>query len=324
MRNIGIRIAVASFLAWGVWQGTEALAQPRRPAARPNSGEVPLRNPQVAAEAGQGRPALPEPPAAQAIRKAADDYAKAFNSRDFAAIGNQWTALAEMHQDNGTTTRGREAIVAVIKNAANHRPKSTINVSVESVDMLGNGAARVRGTIVLKDEGEVGVWATRFSSLRVLEDGQWRLADTKETAIATAAIEDLAWLAGSWTANSPLGQVTVTYEKTLANKGLLGKISVKPATGPATEVVEVIQARDGEIRSWVFDSTGLSGEGYWEHDGARFNRTIHGVTADGSPASSVIVLTRVSPDTVLWHAIERIRGSERMPDLPSIKLAKVK
>lgn len=324
MRNTGIRITLASLLAWGVWQGTVVQAQPRRPSPRPNPGAVPSGNPSVAAEAGQGKPAAPELPAAQAIRKAADDYAKAFNSRDFAAIGNQWTAMAEMHQDNGTTTRGRDAIVAVIKNAANHRPRSTISVSVESVDMLGNGAARVRGTLLLRDEGEVGVWATRFSSLRVLEDGQWRLADTKETSIATAAIEDLSWLVGSWTANSPLGQVTVTYEKTLANKGLVGKISVKPATGPATEVLEVIQARGGEIRSWVFDSTGLSGEGYWEHDGARFNRTIHGVTAEGSPASSVIVLTRVSPDTILWHAIERIRGGDRLPDLPSIKLARVK
>jgi hypothetical protein len=90
------------------------------------------------------------------------------------------------------------------------------------------------------------------------------------------------------------------------------------------EVLEVIQVRDGEIRTWVFDSTGLSGEGYWEHDGARFNRTIHGVTEDGRPASSVIVLTRVSPETALWHPIERIRGDVRMPDLPSIKLTKSK
>lgn len=321
MRNIGIRITLACLLAWGALDAPVAQAQPRRPAAKPNAGEV--ASPKNRAP-GQEKPTASEPPEALAIRKAADDYSKAFNSRDFAAMANQWTSVAEMHQDNGTTVRGRDAIMAVIKNTAAHRPRSTISISVESVDMLGNGAARVRGTLTLKDEGEIGVWATRFTSLRVLEEGQWRLADTKETSIATATIEDLSWLAGSWTATSPMGQVTVTYEKTLGNKGLLGRISVKPATGPVTEVVEIIQAREGEIRSWVFDSTGLSGEGYWEHDGARFNRTIHGVTVDGRPASSVVVLTRVSPDTCLWHPIERIRGADRLPDLPTIKMTKTK
>ena len=321
MKMIGIRITMASLLAWGALDAAAVQAQPRRPGSKPNPGAV---APPGNREAGQQKPAASESPEASAIRKAAEDYSKAFNARDFAAMANQWTARAEMHQDNGTTIRGRDAILAAIKSTATHRPKSTMTITVESVDMLGNGAARVRGTLALKDEGEIGVWATRFSSLRVLEDGQWRLADTRETSIATDSIEDLSWLAGSWSADSPMGKISVSYEKTLANKVLLGKISVKPASGAATEVVEIIQARDGEIRSWVFDSTGLSGEGYWQHDGARFNRTIHGVTSEGHPASSVIVLTRISNDAILWHAIERIRGGDKLPDLPSIKLTRVK
>lgn len=321
MRNIGIRLTMACLLAWSALDGAVARAQPRRPAPKPNAGEV--ASPKNRAP-GQEKPLASEPPEASALRKAADDYSKAFNARDFAAMANQWTAMAELHQDNGTTIRGRDAIMAMIKNTAAHRPKSTISIAVESVDMLGNGVGRVRGTLTLKDDAEIGGWTTRFNSLRVLEEGQWRLADTRETSIATATIEDLSWLAGSWTANGPMGQVTVTYEKTLGDKGLLGKISLKPATGPATEALEIIQARDGELRSWVFDSTGLSGEGYWEHDGARFNRTIHGTTADGRPASSVVVLTRASADTCLWHPIERLRGADRLPDLPTIKLTKTK
>ena len=48
------------------------------------------------------------------------------------------------------------------------------------------------------------------------------------------------------------------------------------------------------------------------------------VTSEGHPASSVIVLTRISNDAILWHAIERIRGGDKLPDLPSIKLTRVK
>ncbi|MBU6293931.1 MAG: DUF4440 domain-containing protein [Planctomycetes bacterium] len=312
MTNIGIRILLASVFAQ-LALAPDAIAQPRRNPPKPAPGAP-----------AQSKPAPAASEAEQAIRKAADDYAKAFNARDFDAIGKQWTEMAELHQDSGATVRGRDSIVGIIRKAAAHRPKAAISIKVESVDMLGAGAARVRGTLVLKDEGEIGVWATRFSSLRVLEGGQWRLADSRETAISTASIEEMAWLVGSWSAESPLGKVTVSYEKALGDRGLVGKISVKPAEGPGMEVLEVIQVRDGEIRSWVFDSTGLSGEGYWEHDGARFNRTIHGVTEDGRPASSVIVLTRVSPETALWHPIERIRGDVRMPDLPSIKLTKSK
>lgn len=316
----GTRVALASVLVWGTLGISAGNAQTRRGPNRPNLGNGSVASPIQE----QAKPKVRVSPAVEAIQKAAQDYAKAFNSRDFAAIADQWTSQAEMRQDNGAILRGRDAIMAAIKRAASHRPKATIVIAVESVDLLGAGAARVRGSIILKDEGEVGSWATRFSSLRVLEDGKWRLADTWETPAATSSIEDMAWLAGTWAAKSPLGQVTVTYEKTLGSTGLVGKISVKPDTGPAIEVLEVIQARDGAIRSWVFDSTGLFGEGYWEHDGARFNRTIHAASADGTPASSVIVLTRSSPDSVLWHPIERIRGANRLPDLPSIKLTKVK
>lgn len=310
------RFGLVALIAASVCGGLALQAQPRRPGVRP------MPAPQAQADE-KSSPSSKPSALESAIRAAAEDYAKAFNTRDFAAIGQQWTEQAELHTDNGNVVRGRNAIVALIKAAGNHRPKAQITINIESVAMLGTSAARVHGTLHLKDEGEIGTWATRFSSLRVLESGQWRLAESRETSIATATIEDLAWLVGTWKAEGPAADLTVRYEKALGNKGLIGKINGKSPAGDF-EVVEVIQLHDGELRTWIFDSSGLSGEGFWEHDGARFNRTIHGTSADGAPASSVQVVTRTSSDSFLWNPIERMRGGSRLPDLAHVKFTRVK
>ena len=314
------RFGLVALLVASVCGSLALQAQTRRPGARPTPAPA-AQSAQADEKAASGGS---KPLGAElAIRAAADDYVKAFNARDFQAIGQQWTEQAELHTDNGNVVRGRDAIVALIKAAGNHRPKAKISINIDSVVLLGASAGRVHGTLHLKDEGEVGSWATRFSSLRVLESGQWRLAESRETSIATAAIDDLAWLVGTWKAEGPAADLTVRYEKALGNKGLIGKISGKSPAGDF-EVVEVIQLRDGELRTWIFDSSGLSGEGFWEHDGARFNRTIHGTSADGAPASSVQVVTRTSSDSFLWSPIERMRGGSRLPDLAHVKFTRVK
>ena len=315
MTNIGIRILLASVFA-PLALAPDAIAQPRRNPPKPAPGAP-----------AQPKPAPAASEAEQAIRKAADDYAKAFNARDFDAIGKQWTEMAELHQDSGATVRGRDAIVGIIRKAAAHRPKAAISIKVESVDMLGAGAARVRGTLVLKDEGEIGVWATRFSSLRVLEGGQWRLADSRETAISTASIEEMAWLVGSWSAESPLGKVTVSYEKALGDRGLVGKISVKQAEGPGMEVLEVIQVRDGEIRSWVFDSTGAKAEGFFEFDGTSFEKAMAGTPSDavgGRVATWVQVISPSGEGKATTHMIERRIDGVGMPDAAPLTFKKVR
>lgn len=311
------RFCLVALLAASVWGGMALHAQPRRPGLRPMPKPAPQSEEKPATDSA--KPSGVE----STIRAAAEDYVKAFNARDFAALGQQWTDQAELHTDGGDVVRGRNAIVALIKAAANHRPKSRISIDIESITMLGASAARVHGTLHLKDEGEIGTWATRFSSLRVLESDQWRLAESRETSIATASIEDLAWLAGTWKGVGPAGDLTIRYEKALGNKGLIGKITGKLPMGDF-EVIEVVQLRDGELRTWIFDSTGLSGEGLWEHDGARFNRTIHGTSANGATASSVQVVTRTSPDSFLWNPIERMREGKRLPDLAPVKFTRVK
>src|ERR1700693_5239442 len=53
--------------------------------------------------------------AEQAIRKDVDAYAASYNKGDIDAVGRHWTPDSEYINDEGKTTKGRDAIVELFK-----------------------------------------------------------------------------------------------------------------------------------------------------------------------------------------------------------------
>ncbi len=70
-----------------------------------------------------------------------------------------------------------------------------------------------------------------------------------------------------------------------------------------------------QIRSWVFDSEGGYGGGYWTRDGKQWFIKSTGVLPDGRTASATQILTRVGPHTARWASIQRTVGGQVVPNL---------
>ena len=156
--------------------------------------------------------------------------------------------------------KGREAIVTSLKQWRSMHPKAAVKSDVTDVEPLGEGVARVRGTLAFTRQADEEPAVSRFDSLRVLENGVWRIAESRVVPTPRAALTDLAWMVGTWQATDAKTGTTIdaTYEKSLGGHAIVGRVKVKRKDGTTIESIDVIHPDrlTGRVRSWSFDSTG--------------------------------------------------------------------
>jgi len=262
------------------------------------------------------------------VRKASTAYADAYNKKDYKALADQWTERAEL-VEGGRRLEGREAIMASLRAWRDRHPDAALQVVVSDVDMLAAPLARVSGVIrFTRRPGDKPI-ESRFESLRVLEDGTWRLAESLVAPSHAAALDDLDWMLGTWRSEGNSGPVVeAVYEQAVGGYGIVGRTKTKPKSGPALESIEFIHAdRDsGRVRCWVFDSTGARAEGVFEADGTTINRTMVGTPADAVPGRVSRWVQVISPggdDRCTLHSIERSIDGRPVPDGDPVHLRKV-
>ncbi len=260
------------------------------------------------------------------LRTATAAYADAYNKRDYQALAAQWTDRAEL-VEGGARVAGRDAIVASIRGWLERHPQAKLAVTVNAVDHVAGPLARVRGTLAFtKKPGDKPV-ETQFESLRVLEDGSWRIAESLVAPSPAAALDDLAWLVGSWQATDAKEgtTVTLTYEKAVGGHALVGRTKIVPKQGETIEAIDLIHAdrATGLVRSWLFDSTGARGEGMFASDGTAFNRTFAGTPADGSGRTAwTQVIVPGGEGRFTLQSIDRSLDGQPLPDNPPLHFRK--
>lgn len=277
--------------------------------------------PAQAADAGQ---------ATDAIRAASAAYATAFNGRDFKALADQWTEEAEL-VEGGSRVTGREAIVRSLRGWLERHPQAGLEIEVTDVRLLAAPLARVSGVMRFTRRPGDRQAESRFTSLRVLEGGTWRLVESLVAPSHAAALDDLDWLLGHWHADDAKTGLTVeaTYEKMAGGYCIVGRTKHKPKSGAATEALEVIHAdrQSGAIRSWTFDSTGARAEGVIVAAGTGFEQLLVGTPADsaaGSEARWVRVVAPTGDGRFTLHAIERSIDGVPLPDADPLHFRKIR
>lgn len=260
------------------------------------------------------------------VRKASAAYADAYNKRDYPALAAQWTERAEL-VEGGARVEGRDAIVASIRSWLERHPQAKLAVTVTDVDHVAGPLARVRGTLAFtKKPGDKPV-KSPFESLRVLEDGSWRIAESIVAPSPDAALDDLAWLVGSWQATDAKEgtAVTLTYEEAVGGHALVGRTKIVPKQGETIEALDLIHAdrATGLVRSWLFDSTGARAEGVFSSDGTAFNRTFAGTPADGAGRTQwTQVIVPGGEGRFTLQSIDRSLDGQPLPDNPPLHFRK--
>jgi uncharacterized protein (TIGR02246 family) len=276
-----------------------------------------------------GRTAAAED-AAAAIRAASAAYVKAFNGRDFTALADQWAEKAEL-VEGGARVAGREPIVRSIRGWLERHPQAGLAIEVTAIEMLAAPLARVSGVMRFTRRPGDRQAASRFTSLRVLEEGKWRLVESLVAPSHAAALDDLDWLVGRWQAEDAGVGVTAeaTYEKAAGGYAIVGRSKLVSKAETTIEALEVIHAdRDsGVIRSYTFDSTGAQAEGILAGDGTTLEQLLVGTpadTVDGREARWVRVIAPTGDGRFTLHAIERSIDGVPLPDGQPLHFRKIR
>jgi uncharacterized protein (TIGR02246 family) len=247
----------------------------------------------------------------QAIEQASAAYADAYNARKYEALAEQWVEQAELIE-GGASVTGRDEIVKSIRGWLDKHAEAKIQIDVDRVTLVAKALARVDGTILFSPSSNEPPIPSRFSSLRVLEDGAWRLVESVVAPSHAAALHDLGWLIGSWQAVDDKSGMTVdlVVEKAAGGFALVGRTTMRSKTGATREAIEVIHADrdDGLIRTSIIDSLGAHAEGVIESDGMTLNRVLTGVPGDAVAGSRVQYVQTVVPGgegQFTLHSIER-------------------
>lgn len=255
-----------------------------------------------------------------AVEKAAADYAAAYNARDYEKLAEQWTAGARL-VEGGSQVNGRGPIVASIRGWLERHPKASLQVRIDTVDLASETLARVEGTLSFMSKPGATPAESRFTSLRVLERGAWRIAESVVEPSHAAALDDMAWLLGTWTARDAESGTAIdaVYERVIGGRAIIGRIRITRKDGPPVESLELMYAdrAAGVIRATVHDSTGAHAEGVVESDGTAFNRSLAGAPGDrvkGSRTQWVQTIVPGGDGRFTIHSIERSLDGRPLPD----------
>lgn len=171
----------------------------------------------------------------------------------------------------------------------------------------------------------------RYVYTNVKKGDKWFISFLDETSIPSEnsgreALEGLSWMVGTWKENSPDVEVTATTGWTINEHFLRRSFSVVRKDGTSlqgTEIVGYDPVRE-QIRSWIFDSDGGFGEGYWHKEGNQWVIQIEARGPDGSFSTSETVLTLLSSDKIQWESRHRTLNGNALPDIQKIDIFRSK
>ena len=290
----------------------------------------------------QDRPAR-EPEAARGVQPAAPQeresdvraitdllasFVKAYNAKDAKAIGDLFTPDAEIEDEDGEVTRGRDAIVERFTGTFAEKNVGTLAVATDSLRFLGADLAIEEGTATLSTGPDAPPRTNRYSVIYARQGGRWlhaRIRDEpSEEVTPHERLLELEWMLGEWVNESDDGVVFTTCKWADNGNFLLRKFDLKVEGRIALSGTQRIgwDAQREQFRMWVFDDGGGFGEGFFSQDGDRWVVQGSGVRSDGESVSFTNAITPLDKDRIRWEILERTVGGEAMSDTDRFELVR--
>ncbi len=262
-------------------------------------------------------------PALKASQAQADAYVAAFNKGDEKTLAAMYAEDAQYTSDEGENIAGRAAVQEGLKRFFAKNKGAKLSVKIDSARFLTPDVLIEKGISTIGDE------STRYVCEYVKKDGAWQISELTEITLppidaASDALDDIAWMVGSWKDNSPGITVATTVDWTKNHHFLRRSLSVTREDGDSTDATEVIgyDPTAGNLRSWVFDSEGGFGEGTWKRDGNKWIISFAATAPDGTTSSAQHIITYVDDKKYTWESINRQSDGETLPNLDKIEVVR--
>ncbi len=273
-----------------------------------------------------GKPASTLTPArandGKAISSLVDTFTKAFNSGNAAAAAATYTEDALVVDEENARTEGRAAIRDQLAASFAEDPGRTIVIKTEALRFLGADSALEEGTATVQPPKGGAPEISRFTVVYVKRDGQWLQAAVRDESQAWALtphdrLKELEWMVGDWINESQDAVVQTTCKWTADGNFLIREFTMKTRGESVLSGTQRIgwDPTRRQFKTWIFDSEGGFGEGYWTRNGDQWSIKAEGVRQDGRHASTTNIITRMGKDRASWQSVNRTIGGVTVPGI---------
>jgi hypothetical protein len=171
----------------------------------------------------------------------------------------------------------------------------------------------------------------RYAAVWVKQGGKWLincLRDLPEAQgdepAAAGKLKPLAWMVGEWEARD--GEVRMRCRWLPNQAFLMQEFTASRKDGEEFRATQIIgwDAYEEKLRSWLFDSSGGFGGGFWSRQGNTWEAQSEGVFPDGRIGSAVNRWKFIDENTVEWSSHDRQADETPLPDLKATFVRKAK
>ncbi|MBN1851487.1 MAG: hypothetical protein JW829_02140 [Pirellulales bacterium] len=264
----------------------------------------------------------------QGLADAGKAIEAAFDAHDARALSSLWDKHAvHCSKSTGIELSGRQTISDAYTKLFAEDPGCTLSVRIQSKKLDTETTALVIG-IAQVDHPRGLPTLSQFEARLTRIGAKWLLTRVDETDLfldAATALGPLQWLVGRWVAEDPDGSAVNEFRFVDEGAFLLRNYWRESKDGPSIQGTQVIgwDSEQSCIRTWVFDSTGSFGEGYWQREGT--NRWLNKLAlklSDGRRASLTQVLERVGEDQIKLQLVAGEIDGAAQPNGPVATLAR--
>lgn len=264
-----------------------------------------------------------------AIRETSRQLVEAFDQHDAAAIGALWAEDGDYIDETGEVYSGREAIMDEFDRYFTRNQGRTLRLCVDSIRFITPEVAIVDGTSEVDPPPDGAPVVGRFTSMRVKRDGKWLCAAVRESAVDIPSnyehLRPLEWMVGEWLDEDEGASIRTSVGWSRNKNFLIRQFTVNTTDRPIMSGTQRVgwDSDRQQIKSWVFDSAGGTGEGYWLVDGDRWVVRSSASLRDGSPASATHIVTKIDDDTFTWQSRNRVIAGEAQPDVEEVRVVRL-
>ena len=281
----------------------------------------------LAAAGTQPAHAAPSAPLDPSIAAMIGTFEKAFNAHNAPAMMAIWTpdALYRATVTN-TEVKGRDAIGAAYADLFKQQPTSSLKVTINESN-IEVGTASLLGMAEVTQKGQLPTRSLFRASLEKV-GASWLFASVDESELpmdSPTGLSQLAWLAGTWTEALPSGDVKNTYHWANGGAFLVRNYSRAAKQGPAVDGTQIF-GWDSEqqcVRTWLFDSNGSFGEGYWQRQSPdKWLNKMALKLPDGRRGSVTQILTHTGENELTLQSVDREIDGQFQPNTTPAKMTR--
>jgi uncharacterized protein (TIGR02246 family) len=260
----------------------------------------------------------------QAVRKAVAAYVEALNKGDLDGL-MAWVAPdADLIDESGKTTRGRDALRAHFKTTLADLKGYKVTDKVYSVKFLRPEVALVDGAQEYTAADGTRD-SNRFAVVWVKSGDRWLISSARDLpaevegapSLTYPQLKAFEWLIGDWVDAGGKGAVQIKCRWAPNKSFVLMDYEVKNEGAEPLLVRQRVgwDPVNNRVRSWVFDSTGGFGEGYWQRDGNKWVVGASAILADGGTGGSTNIYEFKDENTFLYRSVDREIDGQPMADV---------